>query len=201
VPSKITCFWLAPADECEVAMRRYRSSATEKCAEVIVPYPEHPPVVRGYHSAEVKIERKPCRDDHGHADIPSDEVKTDPRWPKACGCGYVFVPEDMWQLNEHHLYRRSDNGELTTISDAPAGAMYDAYWYKAAGEPGKPDGLNLVLKTPEGDWHIDGPANNGPGWSRTGTPPNITCSPSIGIGNPQRMHGWLRNGVLEIDSP
>jgi hypothetical protein len=205
VPSKIICFWLVPTDEYAVALRRYRSSSDGHCSQVIVPYPGHTPTVRGYHSHEMKIERRPRRDEWHHVNnAVSAEMKLDPRWPKACGCGYAFAADDAWQLNEHQLYRRSDSGELTTIADAPAGAMYDAHWYKHPSDRAKLDGLNLVVKTPEGDWHIDGPSNNGNGWTRTGVPPNITCSPSIGIGGvnkPQRMHGWLRNGVLDIDFP
>jgi len=33
------------------------------------------------------------------------------------------------------------------------------------------------------------------GWTVTGTPPNLTVSPSIDMKG--RWHGWLRNGVLD----
>ena len=69
-----------------------------------------------------------------------------------------------------------------------------------------PDGRCLVLKTPAGDWMIDGPSRNngitGAGWTRTGDPPNITVRPSIGMGDGKgkgrwKYHGHLNNGVLE----
>lgn len=48
------------------------------------------------------------------------------------------------------------------------------------------------------EWFIDGPANNGPmGWTRTGTVPRITVSPSIQCNAGSTCyHGWLRDGVL-----
>jgi hypothetical protein len=202
VPSQIACFWLEPTRLIQISFRRYSRDGAPPCTVVRPPYPGHPPVTWDYHSAEIILEvinRADVDDKYNHHDLPTDEEKQDPRWPAACGCGYAFRPEDAWQLNRTGLYLRVGTDQLHTISDAPAGAMYDAWWY---GDNRKgPDGKSLVLKTPEGDWWIDGPANNGPGWTRTGTPPLITCTPSIGIGNPQRLHGWLRNGVLEIDSP
>lgn len=83
--------------------------------------------------------------------------------------------------------------------ELPAGAMYDAPWMKGAG--GRcvgPDGVALLVVCPPGTswgdhWHVDGHANNGPGWERTGIIPNITATPSI---QTPRYHGWLRNGVL-----
>jgi hypothetical protein len=60
-----------------------------------------------------------------------------------------------------------------------------------------PDGRCLVLKTPAGDWVIDGPASGGGRWERTGVPPLITARPSILI--PGQYHGWLTAGVLSDD--
>lgn len=63
---------------------------------------------------------------------------------------------------------------------------------------GGPDGKTLILRTPGGDWSIDGPSFRngepcGMGWSRTGTPPVITVTPSIVL---PTFHGWLREGLL-----
>ena len=48
-----------------------------------------------------------------------------------------------------------------------------------------------------GEWCVDGPANNGPGWDRTGdptaVPPTVTATPSIQC---RSYHGWLRDGKL-----
>lgn len=200
MPSKLTCFWIEPSNEAEVSLRRWRSDSSSdvgKCPALRVPYPGHPAVAWGYHNAEVKVDRC-ARGEHDTSRLPTVDEQADPRWPKKCDCGYEFAPTDNWYISTFTLYRRVDTNELYTLHDAPAGAMYDAYWY---GEKKGPDGKNVILKTPEGEWWIDGPANNGPGWTRVGEVPRITCTPSIGIGTPYRMHGWLRNGVLEIDFP
>jgi len=50
----------------------------------------------------------------------------------------------------------------------------------------------IAVVCPNGEeWEIDRWSSNGDGWTVTGEPPNITCSPSIVAGN---YHGWLRNG-------
>ncbi len=104
------------------------------------------------------------------------------------------------------VYKRLDTSE--EIIDLPAGAMWfsdDDYYPKG------PDGRTLFVKTPGGDWLVDGPASNCTKpddkahrcWCRHGIAPNITvdkngntCSAgagSIAIGN---YHGFLRNGIL-----
>lgn len=113
----------------------------------------------------------------------------------------------MWQHFGQEIYRRADTGEETTLLEASPGAMYYADWmlYKGSEKPGDlfcgPDGHCLVLLVPGGQWMVDGPASNGPkgkpGWTRSGTPPDVTASPSIGIGERCEIyHGWLRNGIL-----
>ena len=201
MPSKITCFWLVPTQLVQVSFRRYSSEGAPTCTSMRAPYPGHSPVKWYYHSAEIDteiVQRDPSEGRYDHNPAVTDVTKLDARWPHACACGYVFVPDDKWQHNHETLYLRVGTSDLYTIAKAPAGAMYDAWWY---GNTRGSDGKSLVLKTPEGDWWIDGPATNGPGWTRTGVPPRITCTPSIGIGSPQRLHGWLRDGVLDIDHP
>jgi hypothetical protein len=132
---------------------------------------------------------------------PPEGYEGDPRWPLRCEkCGYEFVETDQWQLFRRSIYRREDTGEEWVQMDLPAGAMYDATWLKGEGGEKRcgPDGLALHVVCPPGKnwgdhWHVDGPANNGPGWQRTGTVPNITATPSI---QTPRYHGWLRNGAL-----
>lgn len=205
MPSKIVCFWLEPTTQVQVSFRRYARDGAPPCPSVSAPYPGHPPVAWGYHTAEVNIEiteRLESEGKYDHHPTVTDDEKLDPRWPTTCACEYVFQPKDPWQHNRHAIYLRVGTEERYTIGNAPAGAMYHAWWMGDHHNSRRTsDGRNIVLKTPEGDWWIDGPANNGPGWTRTGEPPNITCNPSIGIGTPQRLHGWLRNGVLEIDFP
>lgn len=204
MPSRVECFWLEPSTQARITWRRYADSAKSKCDVPRVPYEGHPPSVWGYHDAQVAIGT--CV--RGVNDVgrwPTDEEKLDPRWPKKCDCGYVFDDKDHWQINVSTLYASIQRGGvLCTLFDAPIGAMWDAPWHKGHdGAFAKPDGLYLVLRTPAGDWLIDGPSSNGSkqGWQRTGTPPYVTVTPSIGFGDPMRMHGWLRNGVLEIDTP
>lgn len=180
----IKCFMLEPTDRARESLRRFVwSDDANKC-----------PLPWGYHNADVvlgevayDVERA-NGDSHDHAD---------PRWPAACACGYVFKPEDQWQHNHTQLYARSDTGALHNLGDAPVGAMWFADWYLPNYKG--PDGHVLVVKTPGGEWIVDSPANNGPGWTRSGVPPLVTASPSIGMHNADgswRYHGWLRNGEL-----
>jgi len=182
----ITCFWLEPVPRAERMLRRYRSSV-----KLNLPCP-----AKGYHDAVVTIETIDLSlDKTGSGDDawPHD----DPRWPRTCGCGYVFPETDEWQHNINRLYERSDTKELVVLwgDRTPVGAMWNAHWmgdhYRG------PDGRCLCVKTPGGSWMIDGPSSNGGRWKRTGTPPKITVTPSILIGSsPAKYHGWLRDGVL-----
>lgn len=96
------------------------------------------------------------------------------------------------------IYRTADGREFHVgwgihpdVPRAPAGAMY---FTRSGG---------LVVRTPGGDWHVDGPSKNGGRWTRSGEPPNVTANPSILQQNPsvycgtREYHGFLRNGVLE----
>lgn len=186
--STISCFLLEPVEEAEAFLRRFVFSSQMACSRAA-----------GYHTQEVSIGRLPWSppdpDLNGYAgDVPHD----DPRWPMTCGCGYAFGDKDEWQVNIRRLHRRSDNGELVTIDKAPPGAMWYADWYPNMKGP---DGRTLVVRTPAGDWIVDGPASNSnKPWTRTGTPPRVTAHPSIGMGEDAKgrwtYHGWLRDGVL-----
>jgi hypothetical protein len=48
--------------------------------------------------------------------------------------------------------------------------------------------------TPGGEWAIDMPSIDGGKWSRTGTVPKISVTPSILI--PDKYHGFLTDGTL-----
>lgn len=192
--AEIQCFFLEPVAKAIESWRRYRSRRLDngdqpKC-----------PSSRGYHTARVvggQINLPLGEREFGRPATES-EITTAP-WPTACDCGYVFAGDDHYQYNIDRIYKRADTGELMTLRAAPPGAMWYADWMHFKG----PDGHALVVKTPAGDWCIDGPSynngNRGPGWTRTGTPPMITASPSIGMGKDGRAwayHAWLRNGVL-----
>lgn len=200
--SRIRCFFLAKTDQCSVRLRRY--------AGVRDGEPLCPTSGLGYHNAEVEIGRITLvlPDDRSGRDL-GDDNHDDPRWPTRCSCGYAFIPSDPWQHEADALYSRSDTGELVTLRVAPVGAIWECPWMSPGCWPG-PDGKILCVKTPGGDWLIDGGASNGPrgerGWQRTGTVPNLTATPSIGIGDGKRggvaagaylYHGWLRDGWLE----
>src|ERR1700726_175296 len=54
-----------------------------------------------------------------HALFPPD----DPRWPRACTCGYVFAAADEWQVNVDHLYVDDAGTEHSIAFDAAAAGM------------------------------------------------------------------------------
>lgn len=114
-----------------------------------------------------------------------------------------------WRVNDDGSGRsrwfRAPDGTEHTFKTLPIGAMfYDDECQRQ--DCKKPDGRCLVVKLPgliggvmRGIlWHIDHPtSDDGPGWTRTGTPPNVTATPSINFVG--YYHGWLTNGVLSDD--
>jgi hypothetical protein len=191
--SKIKCLWLEPTEFMQLSLRRYRGmkGGESECQASGV----------NYHNALVVVESMLPKDpEHpngcGLSEHP-DYPRTDPRWPKTCACGYEFKDDDHWQINLHILYGNPEMNGLITIGDAPIGAMWDAWWYNDhyKGQ----DGKCIVVRTPGGDWIVDGTARDGGRWTRTGTPPNITVKPSIGIGGEKgkwAYHGFLTDGHL-----
>jgi hypothetical protein len=197
----IRCFWLQPTDQVELSLRRYRGGDRDKCEVSGF----------GYHNVSVIVERTsiaqlaargwPMRDDRPvyltKAEIFGLIPKDDPRWPRSCSCGYRFADGDKRQFNPAALFRRSDNDELVTLAAAPAGAMWNAEWNALQG----PDGISLMVRTPGGEWPVDGPSYEGGkvkrrrGWSRSGAIPDVTVNPSILI--PGKYQGFLRMGWLQ----
>jgi hypothetical protein len=189
----VQCFLIERTGTCTRYLRRYGRYDSQ---QPTCPAPD------GYHNARVVLDVVPDQpDERGYyrgsdSDVPHD----DPRWPTQCVCGYAFTDADEYQVFREHIYRRVDTGDETNLRDAPAGAMWRAEWYESIWKG--PDGKCYVLRLPDGsDWVIDGPAANGPGWTRTGTAPHFTATPSIGSHfktGPAVMsyHGWLRDGVL-----
>ncbi len=132
---------------------------------------------------------------------PPDVDHADPRWPARCECGYAFAETDTWQVFADGLYRNPETGAVLTWDEAPAGSVRDATWWPDKGADGHAWGIKLADGT---EWMTEGGAANcccrtAPQppehrcWSRTGTMPKITVSPSIAT---PRWHGWLRDGVL-----
>lgn len=181
----IQCFMLEPTDEQEVSLRRFATKSIVPCTVA----------GRTYHNAHAAIERGPFDDDAASAD---DHPHDDPRWPRTCACGYLFEPDDMWQRMVLRLYRRTDTGDLMDLRSPPLGAMWFAPWYEDTWKG--PDGHCLVVVTPAGEWVVDSPSSDGSGWNRTGVPPNVTATPSIGQQDLDtggwKYHGWLRDGKL-----
>ena len=200
---RIRCFLLEPTSEESVKLRRY-SHQQGGCPQ------------KGYHDASLFLERLPVQSEHqdlfsreAHSDISHD----DSRWPTACACGYTFSEQDEWQYFIERLYRRADTGELLTLKDAPAGAMWYSPWFDQFYIP--QDEHVLVVKTPGGDWIIDSQASNCTMpedhrqekhhcWVRAGTPPDVTagkdgptCAAGAGSIQCGTYHGFLRNGYLE----
>lgn len=200
-----TCFLIVPTDMTRRWLRRYADEGNRG--------PCNAPKGCGYHNHMVflddvidpaRAEGSRCADD-AHRLFPA----TDPRWPRACPCGYQYRAEDAWQVFTRRLWRRADGtGELMTVQggldNLPPGAMYLADW--TAG--GWPSGLqhrtqrtgqpHLHVVCPDGHhWDIDAPARNDPnGWTREGEPPLVTARNSIDTG---RYHGYLTAGVFGPD--
>ena len=206
--ARIRCFLLEPTDRVRVKLRRYsHSNVGDECPL--------DPGKYSYHTVALPFcEEEAERDEEGYITNGTKSVlpHDDPRWPKTCDCGYVFAESDKWQRFVELIYRRADTGEEMTLRDAPAGAMWYASWLDQFHVP--QDAHNLVVKTPGGDWAIDGPANNCSMkedvkqekhhcWVRTGTPPDVTAGkdgPTCGAGagsiQAGSYHGFLREGWL-----
>lgn len=211
MPSSYRCFLLIPTEQVVISLRRFAfpRDGAPRCGLDLPRYPDAEKFVREVHDIEAEIGRElgTLEGDLDGDSTGKGVAADDPRWPTSCPCGYVFTSTDGRQEWRTRLYRRSDNDELTTISKAPVGALYDSGTFRGVPGYDRNGPGSLVCKTPAGEWLIDGPANNGPGWTRVGEPPDIVVTPSIGIGN--RMHGWLGGwhgqgnmpGWLCIDSP
>ena len=177
----IKCFLIEPTGRAARWLRRYVSGKTTAydCAG-------------DWHQSFVKIEDAP--DTNRCPESPHN----DPRWPTACACGYKFQKDDIWQTFLLSLYRMP-NGEEVTLHDspppgattAPAGALWFSNWCPG---PKKQEAPFLWCMTPGGALGIDGTSSNGPGWTRIGTPPNVTVTPSILITG--SYHGFLTSGEL-----
>lgn len=100
----------------------------------------------------------------------------DPRWPVTCQhCDYTFQPEDRRQDFRQPVYRRVDTGEEMELHAAPAGAMWFTEWMQQYPQRCGPDGRYLTVRTPGGDWVVDGRASN--------------CdSPCVSCGVPYLLH-------------
>ena len=216
------CFLLAPVPQIDVKLRRYthwNSPGNWTCAG-------------GWHEARtpLAIVDRPLRNYPAEEENWNDwdkmidalrPPKEDPRWPRHCShCDYEFNDADEWQVFTDRLMARSDQaGALTTIRDAPIGAMWFAWWYKSSKRDNglygfdwdNQAGPDLIVKTPGGQWNIDSRASNCTlpkdrlhrCWVRHGFAPKIhvdkngrTCGAGAGSIVCGKYHGFLRNGSL-----
>lgn len=203
----IPCRWIIPTTRAQVSLRRYtRAHSAEHWHNTR--YPLDVREVEWYHSPEAprpEVEYWRPRD-------TSEPGHDDPRWPKWCECGYRYAPEDEWQLFWNLIYTDPLTGEEWPMDLAPVGSIWEASYLKGIPAFVGPDGRALMVRTPGGDWHIDGPASNCARpqepeahkcWVRHGEPPRLTVDKqgetcqagggSILIGG---YHGFLRDGHL-----
>lgn len=209
--TRIKCFMLERITRVRISLRRYVSNS--KCSGPM-----------SYHNASNFLEEREGkwiqREGVSHLILDvADLVDNDHfLWPTQCPCGYTFAENDIRQIFQETLYKRADTGEILTLREAPAGAMYNAEWISKKG----PDGICLAVLVPglaNGEpynhtWHIDGRASNCdmPSdtehfcWVRHGVAPEITvdkngktCGAGGGSIGVPGGHGFLRNGHLEMD--
>lgn len=209
------CFLLTPVPKIRVWLRRYDNVYPHTpCPAEPGPYSYHQQMflLGDFEFPHVPEQYEDWCDFVENLRPPKD----DPRWPKTCKCGMAFPDAYNWQMFTHRIYERSDNHELTTIQEAPVGAMWYAWWYGGNGKQYSWDWDNqdkpmLVCKTPGGEWIIDSRASNCTMkddrvhrcWIRHGEVPNITvnklghtCAAGAGSIQCGSYHGFLRNGEL-----
>ena len=205
-------------------LRRYCSEygrtkhTAEHCHCDVHPYKYHNAEVVICESREVPEIAEP---DCGGGDASCFGIELphdDPRWPKACVCGYEFQAEDDWQHHFHRLLRAPD-GKLYAIRDGeiPPGGMFYSDWWP---HPSPVDGHCLSVVLPDGHiWQVEGHANNcnvpdsfkDPThfcWCRHKNPDGTftvdnkpepgctTCTAGQGSILTPKWHGFLRNGKL-----
>jgi hypothetical protein len=190
----VECFWVDPTGKGIRTFRRYSRDEDLDCPDKPGEY--------SFHSASVEIgddfDMIWVDESDGSrfvASLDLEEFGDDPRWPTHCSCGYEFRVDDEWQVNQEPVYEAADGRRAWT---SPAhhrkptpGAMFDTFWRP---QLRKADGLAISVVCPNGAvWCIDDQATGGGYWTREGTAPCLTVSPSIVAGD---YHGHLQNGVL-----
>jgi hypothetical protein len=187
----VDCFLIAPVDRVARSLRRFTFSSNGGACTA---------TRTGIHDASVYVGEEPAavemvREGWNGDSRGKRRRRTDPPWPTNCPCGYAFTPADERQVNLERIYCRvGDPSQTWPFRDVPPGAMWDAQWARTFGVGD--DGRALTVRLPCGhDWHIDGPAGNGPpgqrAWTRQGEPPLISASPSILCKIEPIYHGWL----------
>lgn len=175
---------------CQRSLCRYGAGGHDRCPK------------SGYHNAEVVIDPQFLSDRsiHDVTEMGVSQYKDDVRWPKECACGYVFHPEDYWQVNIDRLYAGALDGKLYRLRDLPPGAVWRATWIEDANchHYGNAKGEVWAVQMPNMvEFLIFQKDNEGRGWDVTGELPKITLSPSINqVGS---YHGYIQDGVISED--
>jgi hypothetical protein len=177
-----------------------------------------------YHRTEKIIARFQLESDNtypkGWIDIDERLTKV-PTYCSRCD-NHEFSEEARNKISgsKGRVWEREDTGERAdNVNDFGPGAMWYATWYineedKLYWHPGFGHYSNppLYVRTPGGDWNIDGRAtnctlpddNNHRCWPHSGEAPNVTVDLSLGptchCGGGSIItgdyHGFLRNGYL-----
>lgn len=213
-------FWMTRLDTIEHSLRRFTFSSSEL-----------PPCADGstYHDASMFVGIEPAyyteKDGRKFLALRDETPHDDPQWPTHCAhCDYVFTDDDQWQDFQDQIYatpdgrtyrlpgRRKSLLNFSPITDAPPGAMWDAWWM---GEWARgADGICLCVCLPNGrTWMVDSVASNCTKpddrdhrcWIRHGDPKtgNVTvdkngntCAAGAGSIQADDYHGFLQNGQL-----
>lgn len=180
-------------------------SKTERLARWLRRYGGTCPGPYGYHNAMVRIEDGPrILTPEGYIEAQWHPLD-DPRWPTSCDhCGATIdwekSPEVPGQLFTVDIYQTPEgkdvsihSSDLPGIEQAPAGSLFYSTWCPGPKKHAGPY-LWCMLPNHAGPWCIDGDSTNGPGWNRTGEPPDVTVTPSILVQG--KYHGFLTKGEL-----
>ena len=117
-------FFIEETDRQRLYLRRYISIDTARCAADSSPH--------SYCQAMFGIGDAPIvRTPDGYHEALDDlrPPRNDPRWPTCCDkCRQPFNAAGEWQLMGRAIYRRPDNGAEFLLEEAPAGAVWNAWW-------------------------------------------------------------------------
>lgn len=135
----VECFVIQIGEESRRSLRRYCKDRRD-CPE------------RSYHNATVPLgEHALVRSDDGAIDwIDPDSYLTHPAWPTHCSCGYEFTEADERQVNQDPIYVALDGRGEWTLSEAPPGAMWEAWWVGDWARVNGGAGPAWVFKLPNG---------------------------------------------------